>query len=256
MATILTNFFHYKMNLTKRTQRLLLILITVLLLGTLVPVAVVYNLKAGDRNSEEVAENSIAIADDVFLVQINVTSLSTINHQANLHFVVQSTGKAFVLSGNSKSASFSPADFNPEVDLPFAVVESTANKYPFDKYVIAGTFVFRNQNGTATFPSHVVMDASIDTWSLIDSGLYDIGTAQDPENQQYVNTVAVYLEYRRGPVLIVFSIFLGLLMWLLSLSAFTMSSLIWLRGRKVEPPTIAVVGALLFALPAMRNVQP
>jgi Domain of unknown function (DUF4436) len=45
-------------------------------------------------------------------------------------------------------------------------------------------------------------------------------------------------------------------MWLLSLSAFVLSSMIWLRKRTVEPPTIAVVGSLLFALPGMRNVLP
>jgi Domain of unknown function (DUF4436) len=194
----------------------------------------------------------------VFEVGINVNSLSTINQQANLHFKVKSPNQAFVLSGNSKSAAFTAADYNPEADLLFAIVESSANKYPFDKYVVSGSFVFRNQNGSATFPSNVVLDGSIDGWSLIDASLFDIGSAEDqePENKAYENTVEVYLEYRRGPVQITFSIFLGLLMWLLSLSAFTMSSLIWLRGRKVEPPTIAVVGALLFALPAMRNVQP
>lgn len=38
--------------------------------------------------------------------------------------------------------------------------------------------------------------------------------------------------------------------------AFALACSVWIRHRKVEPPTIAVNAALLFALPALRNTQP
>ncbi len=68
----------------------------------------------------------------------------------------------------------------------------------------------------------------------------------------------VYVDYvvRRSSTTIVFSVFVVVMMWLLSLSAFWLSASVWLRRRKVEPPTIAVTGALLFGLPALRNTQP
>ena len=64
------------------------------------------------------------------------------------------------------------------------------------------------------------------------------------------------MEFRRSGVTVFFALFVGLLMWLLSISALIIAISIWMRERKVEPPTIAVMAALLFALPAMRNSQP
>ena len=37
---------------------------------------------------------------------------------------------------------------------------------------------------------------------------------------------------------------------------FTLAVGMWIRGRKVEPPTIAASLGLLFALPGLRNAQP
>ena len=54
----------------------------------------------------------------------------------------------------------------------------------------------------------------------------------------------------------IFCVFVVIMMWLLSLNVFYLAVSVWMRGRKVEPPTIAVAGALLFGLPALRNVQP
>ena len=54
----------------------------------------------------------------------------------------------------------------------------------------------------------------------------------------------------------IFCVFVVIMMWLLSLNVFYLSVSIWVRKRRVEPPTIAVSGALLFGLPALRNVQP
>ena len=45
-------------------------------------------------------------------------------------------------------------------------------------------------------------------------------------------------------------------MWVLSVSMTALSITLWTRGRKVEPPTIAVATSMLFALPAIRNAQP
>lgn len=44
-------------------------------------------------------------------------------------------------------------------------------------------------------------------------------------------------------------------MWTLSLTVLTLAATLWFRDRKVEAGTIAVASGLLFALPAIRNVQ-
>jgi len=45
-------------------------------------------------------------------------------------------------------------------------------------------------------------------------------------------------------------------MWLLSITTFMLALTLCIRDRSVEPPTIVVATGLLFALPAIRNVQP
>ena len=53
-----------------------------------------------------------------------------------------------------------------------------------------------------------------------------------------------------------FSVFINILMWLLSIFLMIMTVGIWLRGGKVEPPALTFNAALLFAMPAIRQVQP
>jgi uncharacterized membrane protein (DUF373 family) len=72
--------------------------------------------------------------------------------------------------------------------------------------------------------------------------------------------LATYLEaetfFRRSRTTKFFSIFINILMWLLSLLLLAMVVGIWFRNRSVEPPTLAFNAALLFAVPAIRQVQP
>jgi hypothetical protein len=69
-----------------------------------------------------------------------------------------------------------------------------------------------------------------------------------------------YLEaetfFRRSKTTKFFSVFINLLMWMLSIMLLAMAIAIWFRKRPVEPPTLAFNAALLFAIPAIRQVQP
>jgi hypothetical protein len=89
--------------------------------------------------------------------------------------------------------------------------------------------------------------ASVDGW-----------VANATLEQRFLNNgiLPLYVDFTRSRTTKFYAIFVGTLMWILSLSAFFISVSIWSRGRKVEPPTIAVAGALLFALPQLRNTQP
>jgi hypothetical protein len=60
----------------------------------------------------------------------------------------------------------------------------------------------------------------------------------------------------RGPTQRFFSLFIASVMWLLSFSLFWLAFTLCIRKRKVEPPTLGVGTSMLFALPAIRNVQP
>jgi hypothetical protein len=70
------------------------------------------------------------------------------------------------------------------------------------------------------------------------------------------DTVSCNVKGTRSHTTILFSVFIALSMWILSLTTFILAFTLCYRQRKVEPPTIAVACALLFALPAIRNIQP
>jgi hypothetical protein len=68
--------------------------------------------------------------------------------------------------------------------------------------------------------------------------------------------VVAYVTCVRSATTKFFSLFIAACMWLLSISAFILASSVWFAGGKIEPPTIGLTAALLFALPAIRNTQP
>ena len=76
--------------------------------------------------------------------------------------------------------------------------------------------------------------------------------ASDDNFQILIVEVNIY----RGPTQRFFSLFIASLMWLLSLSMFWLAFTLCIRRRKVEPPTLGVGTSMIFALPAIRNVQP
>ncbi|KAJ2990656.1 hypothetical protein HDV02_004230 [Globomyces sp. JEL0801] len=98
--------------------------------------------------------------------------------------------------------------------------------------------------------------SSVDGWSVVESKEFqELFPVLEAINEDRISfTYAIVLS--RSVVSKLFSIFIFIMMWVLSLTAITLSSTIWLRNRKVEPPTIAIMGGLLFALPSIRNSQP
>ena len=74
------------------------------------------------------------------------------------------------------------------------------------------------------------------------------------------STEGVYIDlavtFTRSSTTKFFSIAITIILWCLSLTVLTVAVGVWVRGKKLELPTIAIAGALLFALPAIRNTQP
>ena len=81
---------------------------------------------------------------------------------------------------------------------------------------------------------------------------FNLTFSQDKSNSVVTLTIVV----KRAPTTIVFSVFIVLLMWFLSMSAFIIAFQARFRMRDVPAPLLAVFVSLLFALPAMRNTQP
>jgi hypothetical protein len=120
--------------------------------------------------------------------------------------------------------------------------------YPFDVYYAVCTLqVYSNKTA---LPLAVAVGGSVDSWNVLISHSYTYDRVADAPR-----IAQVILTFKRSVTTIFFCFFIGVIMWVLSLFAMGIAITVWTRNRKVEPPTIAVVGALLFALPAIRNSQ-
>jgi hypothetical protein len=76
------------------------------------------------------------------------------------------------------------------------------------------------------------------------------GHGSNPDNYLKLSITA-----SRSTTTLAFSMLLFLVMWLLSFGAF-MLTVCYITFEFLEPPLIAILGTMLFALPAVRNTQP
>jgi hypothetical protein len=228
----------------------------------LAPLMSVFNLQAGDRKFNKAATNRVDPASpgdfEGILAFANITGFNP----ATLQVPTQ-----FLFVNNLENATFPPAEFSdgqrliaisgrdlfPIVTTSFVIADGTPNKYPFDRYYMYASITLRdNANATArtkaAFPLAVSVTGAIDSW--------DVDISLTDGEGLLSGVVLMEVEFKRSIVTQFFSMFIITVMWVLSLSLFSLTVTIYTRRRKVEPPTIAVAGALLFALPGLRNTQP
>ncbi|KAJ3094801.1 hypothetical protein HDU97_007558 [Phlyctochytrium planicorne] len=172
-------------------------------------------------------------------------------------------GKSTVL-GVPVKLSFDNKIYNFTSGGPMNTQEFTAsfdsgdiNNYPVDRYTATDLFIeaeVTNKNATAPLqvPLLVTFSASLLTYTVKLIALQDF---LSPNNPSY-ETIVLAFKASRAITTIFFSGLIMTIMWGLSLLAVFLAITLWLRGRKVEPPTIAFSIALMFALPNIRNTQP
>lgn len=134
------------------------------------------------------------------------------------------------------------------------VINGDINDYPFDKYtsIFLMTGTVRNSTSNAFTPLSLVASANAPI-SAYTAKFPFVCDASAPRDATLVFAQAVI---KRAGTTKVFVVILTAFMWLLSLLMITLAVSVWLRGRKVEPPTLAVAVSMMFALPSIRNSQP
>lgn len=128
-----------------------------------------------------------------------------------------------------------------EQSLSLALDSGDSSLYPFDSYSLQFEIVATvNNNGTISQIPVLLTTQSVLPLFKIDSTIPSF-----PDTAEV--TAAVHFERSRTAKF--FSIFIIINMWVLGCSLFALATGIWIRGRKVEPPTIAACLAFIFALP-------
>ncbi|KAJ3312537.1 hypothetical protein HDV04_002854 [Boothiomyces sp. JEL0838] len=227
-------------------QRLVFLLGTLVYFGLIIVCTVINNQSFNNRQFSGVGEGVNANVN----VSNQIISFSPTSLTLNIATSVSSNVN-FTIVINGKGTDFKDAkDFLQQISSAIPITDSNTVTYPFDTYAAVVSLLIKDFASQNPIPFSYDFTGDIDLWRS------DIEPFSGDQVGAITNEKVYVITLKRTTITILFSIFLYLIMWVLSSAAFFVTLSIWTRGRKVEPPTIAAVGAILFALPNIRNAQP
>jgi Domain of unknown function (DUF4436) len=133
----------------------------------------------------------------------------------------------------------------PEVTFDFDLDEGDVRDYPLDRYVSHMTFTASDAAGKA-LPIHVT------AWE----GVFGFRVVGETIAAQRPGELPLRLKVHRTEAASFFGVAVYVAMTMITLCALTIGGLVFLGIRRVEVGQIAALGAIIFALPALRNVLP
>lgn len=242
--------------------------------------AYIYVLRAFYREAEKrfdviVAEDGLGA--DFFDAKMTVTAVDPIKGELNARIEFEPKGKlvgedGFVLardvtlSVNSVKGkqleNYKKGTRLAPIDITLALFDGEAMEYPFDAHKaelnLDLTTIVKTrttgENGEAVeeedevfFPVAMQFEASAPGFR------FDVENVKSEKGHGFSSAD---LEIARSPTVKGFSIFIMALIWSICLTILTMSLAVWLRGRKLEFSMLTFIAAMLFAFPAIRNLQP
>lgn len=208
-------------------------------------------------------------ATDYIDTKMQITSIDANKGDVNVRITFQPHGsfsedsltlsKEVTLYTNSNSGKnehiFAKGKRMNPVDVVIDMREGVVTDYPYDSFIASLDMYMTTPSKTdsgATEPLAIVMDKEIEFYSSI-QGYKVTDVVEDNDGDGFTG---IDFALSRTSSVKFFSTFIMVTMWIISLAVlFVMLSII-LRNRKVEYSMFAFLSAMLFAFPAMRNVQP
>lgn len=187
--------------------------------------------------------------------------------------------KLFVNSANGKQETdFAKGKRMTPVEAVFNMYDGNAAQYPFDKYsteidiwITKGKPADRKKPDTKPAPPASASETetelaaekpaepeleeiplSVDFLGSITG--YDIAAAKAKYSDESYVGIETHID--RSSTVVFFSMFVGVLMWLLTIGILFLIVSLIVRGRKVEIAMFSFMGAMLFGFYAIRNSQP
>ncbi|KAJ3088611.1 Rsp5p-dependent ubiquitination, sorting of cargo proteins at the multivesicular body, partial [Quaeritorhiza haematococci] len=155
----------------------------------------------------------------------------------------------FNLTLGDKENLFQESALLSRQEIPIPILEGMPMNYPVDDY---RTEFFMAASTTINNTFYRIPIAAL-TFSALPLFSFRTNFTYNPNSN---SALVARINIKRSRLVIGYSIVVIIIMWLLSLSLFTLAVGVWVRKRKVEPPTIAFSVAMLFAIPNVRNAQP
>jgi hypothetical protein len=155
-----------------------------------------------------------------------------------------------LLLGSYKPVQFSSKAAAIDQDTS-ALMEGDPSDYPFDTYSAELPF--------AATVGDVLTDAATPSlvWGAVAyAQMQNFRFRFEFDKSSDASIIFLRVEVQRPPSSKVFSIFVVILMWLLTVATVTITFQVFLRDRDVAPNLLSAQASLLFAMPSVRNTQP
>lgn len=244
-------------------RKLILTILIALAVLSLVITFGILNTKEGDSKANSYVTGSLNPFDlankqvkaDGLVILGKLTSIDPLKNTFSIFFEFYPVGKYALVEAlvpvdslavyvGTKNYNFNSGQLMNYFEAPFTLTEGDSNRYPIDSY--ANTLMFNARDGNNSVPIYIGFGGNLIGWQV------DFKLQEDLQN----SFVTSEIYFSRSITTRFFSFFIIILMWSLSICVFAVSLSIYIRGRSVEPPTIAVCAGILFALPIVRNIQP
>ncbi|KAG1467216.1 hypothetical protein G6F56_004531 [Rhizopus delemar] len=146
---------------------------------------------------------------------------------------------------------------NP-IQATFNYEDGNQIDYPFDLYFgHLEVFAFYMNDTSKSVPITCHLDASITSFHFMPMIKHQPFVEDDDDNEPFVNDkISLQISTGRSTTTLVFSIFICLLMWILSLLMSLFAFQVVFQKRKVDAHSCMIGITTLFALPAIRSAQP
>lgn len=146
------------------------------------------------------------------------------------------------------------------IDVTLALFDGDASEYPFDLHkaelCLDVSYMHREKGESADeaeevfIPVGMVFEASAPGYS------FKVAESTTTKSKKTAGFESAALEVERSSTVKGFSVFIITLIWAISVTILIMTLAVWLRGRKFEFGMMTFYAAMLFAFPAIRNLQP
>ncbi|KAL1918901.1 uncharacterized protein VTP21DRAFT_2282 [Calcarisporiella thermophila] len=232
------------------------LIIIILCCSAVIPIYIIYR-KEGERFSSYL-EHTPDAKEDYILVDASLTTVDMEDRQFHIHFEFTPYGKyrspnGLLASGltfnlYTQSVSFPINENMRALDAIYTFYEGNIVEYPFDQYEgYFELFAHHYNNFTNPIPISLKLDTSVHS------------VKSDPSIRKFTfdtDKIGVLMKTRRSDTTIAFSVFVGVLMWVICASFAYLAFQAVVKRRQVDSHFCSLGIALLFALPAMRDSQP
>jgi hypothetical protein len=239
-----------------------IIAIVAVLLLMIVPISTIAVSREGNENFHKATTSKTyneTATDDGIKVISDVVALDPFNRQMKIKFMVKGQG-VYHPSKDGSSAISRPVTVEYDSNIVDYIQNEQQktqyflanldggdpNEYPFDVYYFDRYIIRAHNNGTEV-PLSMKQTGTLQGWKFV----FKISNG----GQGSSSTLKLSIKATRSSTTYAFSILLFSVMWLLSCGAFLLT-MCYITFDFLEPPLIAILGTMLFALPAVRNTQP